>query len=201
MAHHCLGRVFQSNVPSLTQDGITWSDFVEKLNPELRIPPPPDPYFFPHTLPERRATSHPPSSSSNYSRSPSVDRESPSPEELEEYSREVDKALDFLELVMAPESTKRITPRMALYHPFLRDPSEPEDDELVPHPVGLGACREYHFKDEETDEQCARVKVEGREGWAVRRVLPGEAIAIGKQPCELHRNIELYPPPSRKARR
>ena len=194
--------MFQSNLPSLSQDGITWKDFVERLNPDLRIPAYPDPYFYPHTPRRPREQSQPPSSSSTYSRSPSPERSpSPTPSELAAYSKEVDVALDFLEKVMEPDSTKRMTPRGALYHPFLRDPAEAEDDEVVPHPFGHGTCRDYHFVDEETDELCARVKIDGREGWAVRRLQPGEGLAIGRQPCEFHRNVELQPPRSRPGRR
>ena len=94
-----------------------------------------------------------------------------------------------------------MTTRSALYHPFLRDRTEPEDDAVVPHPFGHGACRDYHFTDEETDELCARVKVEGREGWVMRRLQAGEGVAIGRQPCELHRNTELYPPRVKSGKR
>ncbi|KAH9927080.1 kinase-like protein [Epithele typhae] len=183
-------RVFQSNVPSLSQEGTTWRQLVENLNPNIRVPAVHDPYFFPPPPPSR-ANSHPPSSSSAYSRSSSAGPErysSPSPADLEAYSAEINFALDFLSQIMEPESTKRLTPRKALYHPFLRDPAEPEDDEVVPHPFGFGACSEHHFVDEETDELCVRVKLEGREDWVVRRVPAGEGIAIGKEPCEFHRD-------------
>lgn len=37
------------------------------------------------------------------------------------YEADIDNALDLLKKLMNPDSTKRITPRDALYHPFLRE--------------------------------------------------------------------------------
>jgi len=94
---------------------------------------------------------------------------------------------------MHPESTRRMTPRDALYHPFLADPSEPEDDEFFPHPFGEGVCGDWHHLDEVTEEACVRVNVgvngdgDGEGGGEVRRVMAGEGIAIGRWPCEFHR--------------
>lgn len=85
---------------------------------------------------------------------------------------------------MEPESHRRITPRGALYHPFLTDPSEPEDDELFPHPSGEGVCQKYHFKDTVTEEHCVLLNIDGQE--KVRRLVAGEGIAIGSTPCEFH---------------
>lgn len=87
---------------------------------------------------------------------------------------------------MHPESTRRITPRGALYHPFLADPSEPEDDDLFPHPFGDGVCGKWHYVDEGTDEQCVIILDEGEQKG--RRVTSGEGIAIGRWPCEFHRS-------------
>ncbi|KAH9899485.1 kinase-like protein [Cubamyces lactineus] len=192
-------RLFQSNVPSLTQDGITWKEFVERQNPSLRVPPEPEPSYYPYTLPEYRSrTRPPPSSSSGYSpgrSSPSspVEPRGPSPtqSEADRYSAEIDVALDFLEKVMEPESIRRMTPRKALYHPFLREPDAVEDDEFAPAPFGDGICGDLHFIDDE-DELCVKVRVEGRDDWVVRRVQAGEGIAIGKQPCEFHRDMPEF---------
>ncbi|KAI8982741.1 kinase-like protein [Trametes punicea] len=193
-------RLFQSNVPSLSQDGISWREFVEKQNPELRIPPEPEPSYYPYTLPEHRSrTRPPPSSSSCYSpgrsspSSPTDDPRAPSPtpSEMDRYSAEIDQALDFLEKAMEPESIRRMTPRAALYHPFLREPDAPEDDEFVPHPFGDGVCGHLHFIDEE-EELCVKVPVEGKEDLAVRRVAAGEGIAIGREPCEFHRDMPEF---------
>jgi cell division control protein 7 len=74
----------------------------------------------------------------------------------------------------------------------LVDPEEAEDDEWFPHPFGGGVCGEKHFKDEVTEEGCVRVRVidssgEGKEREEVRRLVSGEGIAIGRMPCEFHR--------------
>jgi len=88
-----------------------------------------------------------------------------------------------------------MTPRAALYHPFLACPDEIGDDHFFPHPFGEGVCGEWHFKDDVTEE--ARVKVglfgeplregDGEGGYEVRTLLAGEGIAIGREPCEFHR--------------
>lgn len=102
---------------------------------------------------------------------------------------------------MEPESTKRIIPKDALAHPFLKDPDEPDDDEFVPHPFGRGVCRKLHFLDEVTDEPCVRIRKRKRvkAGDAdheededaggemiVKRLTAGEGIAIGRMPCKFH---------------
>ncbi|KAI0775876.1 kinase-like protein [Trametes elegans] len=198
-------RLFQSNVPSLTQDGISWSEFVERQNPALRIPPEPEPSYYPYTLPEHRSrTRPPPSSSSCYSpgrSSPSSAADadprapSPTPSEAARYSAEIDDALDFLEKAMEPESIRRMTPRMALYHPFLRgrgDADGPGDDAFMPMPWGHGVCADLHWEDDETGELYVRVRVEGRRELVLRKVRPGEGIAIGGQPCEFHQGMKEF---------
>lgn len=101
----------------------------------------------------------------------------------------MDAALDLLERLMQPESTRRITPKDALSHPFLKDPDEADDDDFVPHLFGEGVCAALHFYDE-AEEPCVRVKVkeeDGEEEMRVRRLEPGEGVAIGRMPCEFHR--------------
>ncbi|KAH9854973.1 kinase-like protein [Lenzites betulinus] len=186
-------RVFQSNVPSLSQEGISWQEFVERQNPDLRVPPDPEPSYYPYTLPSHRArTRPPPSSSSCYSPAPSSPTDargaSPTPMDAERYTQEIDVALDFLEKAMEPDSTRRMTPRTALYHPFLREDGAPGDDEFTPHPFGDGPCGDLHFVDD-LDELWVKVRVEGAPEMVMRRVQPGEGIAIGKQPCEFHRDV------------
>jgi cell division control protein 7 len=86
---------------------------------------------------------------------------------------------------------------------------EEDDDEYVPHPYdgGQGRCHEYHFRDEVTDVECVRMIVRcecddcqeedgpgegsGHQGCyeEVRALVAGEGIAIGKNPCEFHRNL------------
>ncbi|KAL7282671.1 hypothetical protein ACG7TL_004144 [Trametes sanguinea] len=192
-------RLFQSNVPSLTQDGMSWREFVERQNPDLRIPPEPDYSYYPYTLPEYRQRARPPpSSSSCYSpgrSSPPSQAEphapSPTPSERDQYAAEIEHALDFLEKAMEPESIRRMTPRTALYHPFLREPGAPEDDECAPHPFGDGVCGHLHSIDDE-EELCVKVRVEGCEELVERRVRAGEGIAIGRRPCEFHRDMPEF---------
>lgn len=103
----------------------------------------------------------------------------------ESHRTDVENAFSLLKQLMEPESHRRITPRGALYHPFLVDHSEPEDDELFPHPAGEGLCQKYHFKDTVTEEHCVLLNSDGQE--QVRRLVAGEGIAIGSAPCEFHK--------------
>lgn len=179
-------RMFQTNVPTLTTEGITWREFVERLNPHLREPPDPDPRFYPYADAARPHAGPPSSSSSSrYSpaRSPSPLLAAPDPEA---YTTDIENAVDFLEQVMHPEAPRRITPRRALAHPFLREPDTPDDDEFFPHPFGDGVCGHLHFVDDVTDDLCVRVRVPGEEEMQVIRLASGEGIAIGSQPCEFH---------------
>ncbi|KAH7916246.1 kinase-like protein [Hygrophoropsis aurantiaca] len=191
-------RTFATNVPSISNDGISWQEFVEKQNPRLMTSHKPDPRYYPHN---QLARSHdpnlpPPSSSSSYSTfgqhpssSTSCPSSPPRPSKAtpsrEAHANDVEAALSLLTEVMQPESTRRITPRGALYHPFLADPLEPEDDELFPQPFGGGVCGEWHFVDEVTEEPGVYVVVDGEK--KVRRLMAGEGTAIGNSPCEFHR--------------
>jgi cell division control protein 7 len=189
------GRTFATNVPSISQDGMPWREFVQKQNEELMEPRTPNPRFYPYnTIPSQLETnSHlppPSSSSSGHDRSsPSASPSTLAPSTPESHAQDIDSAFDLLEGLMHPESTRRMTPRDALYHPFLADPSEPEDDEFFPHPFGEGVCGDWHHLDEVTEEACVRVNVgvNGEGGGEVRRVMAGEGIAIGRWPCEFHR--------------
>lgn len=193
--------MFTTNVPSLTLEGITWREFVEKQNPESMKVPQPDTRYYPYNMHEAQYTpGHPPLSQSSSPHSPSSPKFDgnlssscsstpthaipPYPTE-ESHRADVENALSLLKQLMEPESHRRITPRSALYHPFLTDPSEPEDDELFPHPSGEGACQKHHFKDTVTEEHCVMVNIDGLE--KVRRLVAGEGLAIGSAPCEFHR--------------
>ncbi|KAH8096632.1 kinase-like protein [Cristinia sonorae] len=189
-------RLFQSNVPSITLEGISWTEFVERQNPNLRVPREPVPYYYPYSTMPHRARTHPPSSSSptttRYSESvsPQPDIEPPSEES---HIEDVKNALDLLEQLMQPECVRRITPRKALYHPFLHDPlSDVGDDEYFPHPFGQGICAKYHFRDDVTDEMCVRVRVPGTDEMEVRILQAGEGLAIGREPCEFHKDEEEF---------
>ncbi|KIM63697.1 hypothetical protein SCLCIDRAFT_1214088 [Scleroderma citrinum Foug A] len=180
-------RTFATNIPSITSEGMSWREFVEKQNPRLREIPLPDDRYYPYHSADRP---HPPPPSSSSTFDPSSGPRSSSPithvqPTQESHDEDVENALSLLEKVMESDSTRRITPRDALYHPFLTHPSEVEDDELFPHPFGEGLCQTYHFIDEVTEEPCVLVDVNGHE--KVRRLVPGEGIAIGKNPCEFHR--------------
>ncbi|PSR80981.1 hypothetical protein PHLCEN_2v6571 [Hermanssonia centrifuga] len=185
-------RTFITNIPSLSQEGVSWREFVERLNPKLREPPKPDHRFYPYTTPAWSETRPPPSSSSPTSHSRysasrySSGSRSPSPATQESYAADIDNALDLLEQIMQPEAVKRMTPRAALAHPFLKDPDEPDDDEFVPHPFGEGVCGDYHFHDEVTEEPCVRVRAANGK-IVVRRLMAGEGVCIGRMPCEFHK--------------
>jgi cell division control protein 7 len=90
--------------------------------------------------------------------------------------------------MLNPDATRRITPREALKHPFLSEEDEGiDDDDYFPHPFGGGVCGELHFYDETTEEPCVQVTENG-EKMGLKRLIPGEGIAIGKRPCEFHKN-------------
>lgn len=91
---------------------------------------------------------------------------------------------------MHPESTRRLTPRDALAHPFLREPGVPvdADDAFAPQPFGGGVCGRWHFETE--DGQYVRVRVNGLE--VERKVAAGEGIAFGRRPCEFHSDEVEY---------
>lgn len=127
---------------------------------------------------------------------------------MEAHARDVDNALDLVEKLMHPESTRRITPRAALDHPFLKEPDEPSDDEFAPHLYGQGVCGKLHGYDEDgmyvkvhkrrrkggwrytTDDifgSVGSIKEDEGEEFETRPIVPGEGVAIGKMPCEFHR--------------
>jgi cell division control protein 7 len=111
---------------------------------------------------------------------------SPSPPaNAQEHETDVEQVLDLLERLLHPESIKRITPRQALYHSFLRDRDGEGDDAHFPHPFGEGVCGEWHFIDTVTEELRVRIQTEGGET-SVIRVMAGEGVAIGNEPCEFH---------------
>jgi len=68
------------------------------------------------------------------------------------------------------------------------------DDEFVPHPFGEGVCKEWHFRDGVTEQPYVKVVVEEEDEAGEGRkeetltLVAGEGIAIGRQPCEFHRN-------------
>ncbi|KAF7339783.1 Kinase-like protein [Mycena venus] len=185
-------RTFATNVPSVTETGITWNTFVTKQNPDLYTPPKPDPSYYPHNqmhyTDDTPADFLPPGSSS----SPSRGLISFFP-----HKRDVDLAFSFLQGLLEPEAHRRTTPKEALAHEFLLEIDEPADEENFPHPFGQGVCKKYHFIDPVTEEPGVQVYEPSEVGQTERRLLtrqlaPGQGIAIGRQPCEFHRDITLY---------
>lgn len=165
---------------------------MESLNPKLREAPKSDTRFQPYSLSDASSgggSYAPPPSSSSSPGPGTVSRETHSPSPFadgQEHERDVEQALDLLERLLHPESIKRMTPRQALYHPFLRESEDEEgDDALFPHPFGEGICGEWHFVDPVTEE--LRVRIQTEEGSRVIPVRAGEGVAIGNEPCELHR--------------
>jgi len=180
------GRTFTSNVPSITQDGISWHDFVERQNPDLRVPPKPVKRFFPYSVSAASRSSHPPPpSSSSPGMSTTAISSSPSPPSPETYAFEIMRALDLVEHLMHPDASQRMTPRMALAHPFLMDGDDDDDDEYFPHPFGEGVCGAEHIWVPDSDERVVRIQREDGK-FDMRIVTAGEGVAIGHKPCELH---------------
>ena len=107
--------------------------------------------------------------------------------EVSAYFEDLSAALDLVDKMLHPESTKRITAREALYHRWLVEEGKPGDDEFFPHPFGDGVCGEFHFRDDVTDQLC--ISSLGHRGLGIRQLSAGEGIAIGSQPCEYHKHI------------
>lgn len=189
-------RTFSTNIPTLDSDGMTWANFMRKLNPNIQTPREPDTRYYPYYT----AQATPPPSSSPTSSSSRSSPAGPSPPSHSAWERDVGDALSLLEQLLESESIKRITPAKALAHPFLATPGV-SDDEEVPHPVGEGRCGKWHFVDEETGELMIRVRPseaqELREyecpqvpGTVLRRIEAGDpdGVAIGPLPCRIHQD-------------
>ncbi|KAG5650090.1 hypothetical protein H0H81_000808, partial [Sphagnurus paluster] len=204
-------RTFCTNVPSVGKP-MKWREFVEKQNPTLYEPQEPDLRYYPYNLPayhehHSQAHSHsdylPPSSSTTTSSPPSLyfpsSPTSPSgvPDVMRAPSRsahrrDIEAALDLVEKLMDPHAVRRITPRAALAHPFLRGAEgefdeAADDDEFVPHRFGEGVCGQWHFVDEVTEELGVKVPVRcgcgcEREFEEVVMLEAGQGVAIGRQP-------------------
>ncbi|KAJ7102091.1 kinase-like protein [Mycena belliarum] len=205
-------RTFATNVPSVTELGITWNSFVTKQNPDLYTSPKTDPTCYPYNTSHHSEHDNnvnadslppPPASSSSPSREPSspvsVSSNAATRENAARHAhkRDIDMAFHLLQGLMEPEAHRRTTPKDALAHEFLLDIDEPADDEMFPHPFGQGVCKKHHFVDEVTEEPCVKVYEPMRPGQSVprlgvKRLAHGQGIAIGRQPCEFHRDVTLY---------
>ncbi|KAF8967425.1 kinase-like domain-containing protein [Flammula alnicola] len=178
------GRTIATNIPDLDQDGITWQE-VDDASP------------------------HPPSSSTSVPDSKDMavqdnnqqsDRHA-NPPSIERHTKDMRTAFHFLESVLHFESTKRYTPRKALYHQFLEEPGMGGDDEYVPHLPGEGVCSGHHFKDDRglnyhvlggSEEDFDEDGVDDDGGSECGELVEDIGVAIGNNPCEFHRDRELY---------
>jgi cell division control protein 7 len=181
-------------------EGKPWREFVETLNQKLRESPKgavcQDPYSISEASSGGGSYAPPPSSSSPDGGAASCKTHGPSPcADVQDHHTDMEQALDLLDRLLHPESIKRITPRQALYHPFLRESEEDGgDDAFFPHPFGEGVCGEWHFVDPVTEE--FRVRIRTEEGTtSVIPVMAGEGMAIGNEPCEFHRDENFYKSP------
>lgn len=73
----------------------------------------------------------------------------PSPER---YTKDLSHALELLECLLNPESTKRILPRDALSHAFLKEPGNSTDDDFEPKVLRQAVCRALHHADDVTGD-------------------------------------------------
>jgi cell division control protein 7 len=190
-------RTFTTNIPSITPEGKPWRELVETLNPKLRERTKDDTCPNPYNTSEASSGggSYPPPPSSS---SPDPDADSGETHwpsvlgDVQDHETDIEQALDLLERLLHPESIKRITPRQALYHPFLHDSGEEKgDDAFFPHPFGEGVCGEWHFIDPVTEE--FRVRIRTEEGsTSVIPVMAGEGMAMGDEPCEFHQGEDMF---------
>ncbi|KAG5648699.1 hypothetical protein DXG03_000046 [Asterophora parasitica] len=213
-------RTFCTNVPSV-QKGISWREFVERQNPSLYEPREPDLRFYPYNDPtydahmahdrdhEESAHPVPPSSSTTSSPGSLLFPRSSSPAapsgvisspSRAAHRREMESALDLVEQLMNPHCCRRMTPKNALAHPFLRGEEgdfdeAADDDEYVPHTFGQGVCGHLHFIDDVTEEP--RVKIPrvcgcgcGEEYVEVLELEAGQGMAVGRQPCDAGASFE-----------
>ncbi|KAG6831976.1 hypothetical protein H0H87_003119 [Tephrocybe sp. NHM501043] len=167
----------------------------------------------------RHSDSVPPSSSSTCSSPPSLyfPRSSSPPmasdagifpnimqvPSAQSHRRQVESAIDLAELLMNPFSVRRPTPEEALAHPFLRGEEgdfdeAADDDEFEPHLFGEGVCGQWHQINEVGNyEVKVQVRCDCEPGCEdfieeVIQVEPGQGVAIGRQPCEFHQDMEVY---------
>lgn len=198
------GRTFSTNVPSIPVEGMTWSQFVAKLNPNLMVPRKEFTHFYPHCKSGETTLVEPPLSSSPFSSHsasviepakssyrPRERSSSPFVANEETHKAEMTLALDLLEKMLNPDATRRVQPRNALKHPFLSEEAEGIcDDDTFPHAFGGGACGDLHYYDDDTGDACVQLPQEDG-SIRVRRVLSGEGLAIGNSSCEFHSHLDF----------
>lgn len=161
-----------------------------------------------HHLPPPSSSSSPTTHRYSYDRDSSpLSPTDPILPTAQSHARDVEDALNLVEQLMHAESIKRLTPRDALAHPFLREGDDDdehgaEDDEFFPHPFGEGVCGEWHFRDGVTEDphvklnmpcECGRLGCDEEMRYEeVMTLEAGQGIAIGRQPCEYHQNEYGY---------
>ncbi|KAI5450365.1 Cell division control protein 7 [Naganishia albida] len=103
------------------------------------------------------------------------------PVEAKAHIRAVDSALDLLKRLLHMDPTKRYTSHQALMHGFLQDdlPQEEKEKDEVLHAPGEGACKDFHWVNEEGIHYAM---VERRP----RIMQWGQGMAVGDKPCPYH---------------
>ena len=193
------GRTLATNIPSLEYEGITWQNFVERLNPKVWKLRDCDMRFYPHNskhrdgrhgnswlgatagnsaAPTTVTMTDAPTDNTTTPTKPNNDAQTDTTYALQRHQREFQIIFNLLEKLLHPESTKRCTPRTALFHPMLAEtaataPLPPlsdawatkilqgklrtGDDAYIPHVSGQGVCGDWHTKDEVTGVECVNV--------------------------------------------
>lgn len=194
------GRTLATNIPGLEHEGISWQDFVERLNPKVWELRDCDMRFYPHNSKHRDGrhrsdalgvTATPAddgaapmkedtalTTTTDASAMPTKPAQSDTAHALQRHQREFKIIFNLLEKLLHPESTKRCTPKTALFHPMLAEPATTApppplpgawaakirrgkmrvgDDACVPHVPGGGVCGDWHCKDDDTGIDCVRI--------------------------------------------
>lgn len=136
------GRTLATNIPSLENEGITWQDFVERLNPKVWEPRNCDMRFYPHKNKHRDGKSSVTATPAGDGAAPATQvtatmtnaptTETPTTKlnteaqtntahTLQRHQREFRIIFNLLEKLLHPESTKRCTPQTALAHLMLAE--------------------------------------------------------------------------------
>ncbi|PPQ88779.1 hypothetical protein CVT26_012661, partial [Gymnopilus dilepis] len=160
-------RTLATNIPDMNHEGISWEEFVQRLNPDLMKPRKYDMRFYPHNSKHKdgrgSSSAHLPSQhqdkldsrndahTSRHDTSTHTSRHA-NPLPPERHQKEMKNALSFLAALLQVESVRRATPRKALGHKFLEEGDVhggggggvDGDDAYIPHRVGEGICARLH---------------------------------------------------------
>lgn len=97
------------------------------------------------------------------------------PVEAKAHIRAIDSALDLLKRLLHMDPTKRYTSHQALMHGFLQDdlpPEEKEKDEVL-HAPGEGACKDFHWVNEEGIRELHASRLKGSTDRSAHRLWDG----------------------------